>query len=141
MLWKGRLLFKHYIPAKRARFGVEIHKWSESASSYLWNSKVYAENGSDEIPSGAPSSIGMSCGVVVDIMSDDYHVYIDNWYTSIALFRYTRCKETDACRTLRKNRSRALPPTFHQKGLSKGKRRAFSNEKLLAMNYQDKKSV
>lgn len=85
MLWKGRLLFKHYIPAKRARFGVEIHKWSESASSYLWNSKVYAENGSDEIPSGAPSSIGMSCGVVVDIMSDDYHVYIDNWYTSIAL--------------------------------------------------------
>jgi hypothetical protein len=145
VLWKGRLQFRQYIPAKRARFGVKIYNLCDSSTAYLWNSKIYAGKGSDEIPDDVPKTIGKSGSVVIEMMESllgkGYHVYLDNWYTSISLFRYLREKETGACGTLRKNRANELPPHFHQKGLKRGESKAFSHEKLLAINYQDKKSV
>ena len=40
LLWKGRLLFKQYIPSKRSRFEVKLFSLCED-SGYLWNSFVY----------------------------------------------------------------------------------------------------
>ena len=43
MLWKGRLLFKQYIPSKRSRSGVKLFSLCED-SGYLWSSFVYLKN-------------------------------------------------------------------------------------------------
>ena len=40
LLWKGRLVFKQYIPLKRATFGIKMFSLCEN-SGYLWNSYVY----------------------------------------------------------------------------------------------------
>ena len=40
LLWKGRLIFKQYIPNKKARFGIKMFRLCEN-SGYLWNSFVY----------------------------------------------------------------------------------------------------
>ena len=118
-MWKGRLQFRQYIPAKQVRFGVKIYNLCESSSAYLWNSKIYLGKGSDKIPDGVPESIGKSGSVVTEMMASllgkGYHVYLDNWYPSISLFRYLREEETGACGTSRKNRAKELPSHFHEK--------------------------
>ena len=45
-LWKGRLIFKQYIPNKRARFGIKMFSLCED-SGYLWNSFVYLRKNSE----------------------------------------------------------------------------------------------
>ena len=39
LLWKGRLVFKQYVPLKWARFGIIMFSLCET-SGYLWNSYV-----------------------------------------------------------------------------------------------------
>jgi hypothetical protein len=41
MMWKGRLLWKVYIPSKRARFGIKSFELCEAKSSYVWNFIIY----------------------------------------------------------------------------------------------------
>ena len=36
LLWKGRFLFKQYIPSKRARFGIKFYELCESSSGYIY---------------------------------------------------------------------------------------------------------
>ena len=40
LLYKGRLLFKQYVPSKRAGFGIKLFSLCED-SGYLWNSFLY----------------------------------------------------------------------------------------------------
>ena len=48
LLWKGRLIFKQYIPNKRSWFGMKMFSLCED-SGYLWNLFVYfGKNGKPE---------------------------------------------------------------------------------------------
>ena len=42
LLYKGRLLFKQYLPLKRARFGIKIFSLCESLSGYTYFFRVYS---------------------------------------------------------------------------------------------------
>ena len=46
LLWKGKLVFKQYIPLKRARFRIKMFSLCET-TDYLWNSFVYLCKKSD----------------------------------------------------------------------------------------------
>ena len=101
LLWKGRLLFWQYIPLKRARFGVKVYLCCESdggikgSGGYCYRFKVYA--GKDDpvneirpvIPDD-PHHLSISEQMVVfliaPLLDKGYHVYTDNWYTSLRLY-------------------------------------------------------
>ena len=84
LLWKGRLIFKQYIPNKRARFGIKMFSLCED-SGHLWNSFVYlGKNGEpDPEEKQLESRIDKSGAVVIslikELFGDGYNLYVDNW--------------------------------------------------------------
>jgi len=91
LLWKGKLLFKQYIPLKRARFGIKMFSLCET-TGYLWNSYVYLGKEPDAVATDMEMvrRLGKSGPViprlVEGLLGKGYKLYVDNWYTSQELF-------------------------------------------------------
>lgn len=145
LLWKGRLGFKQYIPNKRSRFGIKMFSICE-ASGYLWNSFVYLgkEANLSDVDKQLEKDLGKSGAVVPKLISNlfglGYHLYVDNWYTSEALFRYLAANGTVACGTARANRI-SIPKSLKQEVLAKGQHAFRRDDNLLMIRYNDKKEI
>ena len=143
LLWKGRLVFKQYIPLKRARFGIKMFSLCETSG---WNSYVYLGKEPDgrDADQQLVNRLGKSGAVVPRLMEtlldNGYHVYVDNWYTSEELFRYLHENGTAACGTARKNRVK-LPSSFKNNRLKKGEHQFRRNDDMLAIRFNDKKEI
>ena len=122
LLWKGRLIFHQYILLKSATFGIKIYLCCKSDGSvkgsggYCYCFKVYAgkEDPVNEVqpvleavgvdnPSMSASE-KMVLYLIVPLLNKGYHVYTNNWYTSLRLYMYLLEKNTLACSTVRENR-------------------------------------
>lgn len=144
--WRGRLQFRQFIPSKRARFGVlevKIFALCES-SGYMCRFVVYV--GKDTAyPPAIVQQVG-KCGAVVAKLLEPYedkgyHLYLDNWYTSIELATYLRSKGTMMCGTIKKNR-RGLPKRIiNLRGIEKGGFVHRSADGLLFAKLEDTKTV
>ena len=123
MLWKGRLGFKQYIPNKRCQFGIKYFSLCER-SGYVWNLYVYLGKVNDSLGDSAyTEKHGKSGAVVPKLMSElynkSYHVYMDNWYTSLKLFQHLESNGTPACGTAQ--RDQIMPPqSLHNESLKRG---------------------
>lgn len=94
MLWKGRLLFKQYLPLKCHRFGLKLYKLCESTTGYTYRFQVYA--GKDSQFTLPPGVLTPTCPLsatekivwflMLPLLNKGYHLYCDNFYTSPALF-------------------------------------------------------
>ena len=140
MLWKGRLAMKQYIPLKRARFGLKSYELCESGSGYIWNSIIHTgptmalEQSSDGLKS---SMIVLTLGK--KLLDQGYCFYMDNWYSSPALFRQLRQRNTDGVGTVRVCRSK-MPADLKQK-LPRGNIAARFGENLMALKWHDKREI
>ena len=141
LLYKGRLSFKQYIPSKRARFGIKLFSLCED-SGYLWNSFVYlGKTTINENQHQLERRIGKSGIIVTSLLSDllglGYKLFVDNWYTSEALFDYLY--ENKTC-SVRKNRLK-LPKSVTNEKLGRGQFTFRRKENMLVACYQDKKEI
>lgn len=146
MLWKGRLIFKQYLPLKRARFGIKIFCLCES-SGYTYRFRIYTgkEDQNPDIARHVPDDahdMTVTESIVLDLMlpllNKGYHLYTDNYYSSVRLFRYLDQHETGCCGTVRSNR---VPHVVKNKNLARGESAAYRNEHLLLHKFRDKKDV
>lgn len=139
VLFKGRLVFKQYIPSKRHRFGIKLFVLCDCETGTILDMIVYT--GTDvDIPKNDP--LGIS-GAVVKKMMGDYmgkgHVlYTDNWYTSPQLCEYLHGQQTGSCGTVRKNRKHM--PKFQER-MPRGSVELQKSGKVLAINWHDKRQV
>ena len=144
MLWKGRLEFKQYIPNKRCRFGIKYSSLCVT-SGYLWNSYIYLGKVNDSPDDAAfTEELGKSGAIVPKLMSElynkGYHVYMDNWYTSLKLFQHMECNGTAAYGTARKDR--IMPPrTLRNESLKRGENAFRRSGNVMMLRYRDKKEV
>jgi hypothetical protein len=80
--WKGKLLFKQYIPGKVHKYGVKIYKLA-ATNGYTWNFMVYT--GKQDPTAG----LGHAQTVVMDLTDGLLGCYrtvvADNFFTSISL--------------------------------------------------------
>ncbi|XP_068103444.1 piggyBac transposable element-derived protein 4-like [Hyperolius riggenbachi] len=140
----GRLAIKQYIPSKRARYGVKLYKVCESRTGYTYAFNVYEGKDSLLEPAGCPSYLGTTGKIVVDLLNPflhkGYHLYVDNFYTSVPLFKFLYASETPACGTVRPNR-KAMPQQVLHKKLQKGESFSLRSNELLALKYRDKRDV
>ena len=140
LLWKERLVFE-----QQAFLGIKMFSLCEN-SGYLWNSYVYLGKEPDRHATDRQlvNRLGSSGAVIPRLMENlldkGYHVYVDNWYTSEALFTYLSEHDTAACGTARKNRLK-LPATFTTPNLPKGEHRFRRHENMLAVRFNDKKEI
>lgn len=126
LLYKGRLIFKQYIPNKRARFGMKGYVLAESDSGYIYKYSLY--QGKDrENAANVDVSQGVAHRIVLDLMDglldSGYELIMDNWYNSPALMKELYERKTYAYGTLRSNRKHVPkdikkkdPDTFLKKG-------------------------
>ena len=107
----------------------------------MWDWKLYA--GKED---NSPSSLSLAHRVVLDLLDDDrltnkgYHVYMDNFYTSSALFRDLRDRGFEACGTIRSNRV-GIPEDIRSAKLKKGERHFTQDDSMLYMKWKDKRDV
>ncbi|XP_053323807.1 piggyBac transposable element-derived protein 4-like [Spea bombifrons] len=144
MKFKGRLTFKQYIPSKRSTYGAKFYKLCESENGYVHAFQVYEGKDCHLDPPGCPEHLGTTDKIVWDLilplMNKGYHLYLDNFYTSVPLFRLLYCFETVACGTIRSNR-KGFPAKLEKTWLKKGEFSALCQEELLALKFRDRKNV
>ncbi|XP_056397301.1 piggyBac transposable element-derived protein 4-like [Hyla sarda] len=142
--FKGRLQFRQYLPSKRARYGVKMYKLCESASGYTYRFRVYEGKDSSIEPPECPPVLGITGKIVWDlvhpILDQGYHLYLDNFYTSVPLFKCLTARGTVACGTVRKNQ-RGLPKPLLAHPMRKHESRALCSDGILCVRYKDKREV
>lgn len=145
LLHKGNLHFKQYIPNKRARFGIKFFSICDQ-NGYLYNTEVYVgkNNDKDRQLTNEEKAMGKSGQVILRLMTGlldkGHHLYVDNWYTSVPLFKHLSEKQTPCCGTIRKNRGK-FPSTFTNMKLPRGQTLHLVKENILAIRYHDKRDV
>ena len=106
----------------RCQFSIKYFSLCET-SGYLWNSYVYLSKVNDSPGDAAyTEELGKSGAVVPKLMSElynkGYHVYMDNWYTSLKLFQHLESNGTAACGTTWKDRIMPLR-SLHNESLKR----------------------
>jgi hypothetical protein len=138
-LWKGKLSFKQFIPSKRNRFEIKFFMLCECKTGYILNFIIYTGLGTEI---SIVPELGISGSVVQTLMKDylkkSHILYVDNWYSSPALFDHLFKNDTGACGTVRKNKKGM--PLLSEK-LKRGELSYRYKNKMLALKWVDKKEV
>lgn len=141
LLYKGRLSFKQYIPSKRNRFGIKSFILCDCKTGYVLNFIVYAGSDSN-VTKITEKSLGKSGEIVISLLESylgkKHTLFVDNWYTSPALFAYLHDNMTNACGTVKRRRKDM--PTMNEK-LKTGEICFRSSPNMLALKWQDKREV
>ena len=99
--WRGRLVFRQYIPGKAHKYGIKMYKLA-AINGYTWNYIIYT--GKQESMAG----VGHAQAVVIKLLDDLDGCYrtvvADNYFTSIFLAKYLLDHDTYLIGTLRRNR-------------------------------------
>ncbi|XP_071972612.1 piggyBac transposable element-derived protein 4-like [Engystomops pustulosus] len=144
VLFKGRLKFRQYLPSKRAKYGMKVYKVCESNSGFTHHFRVYEGKDSKINPPECPPNLNVSGRIVWDLihplLDKGYHLFVDNFYTSVPLFRALFQKNTVACGTIRRTQ-KGLPKALVNFKLKAGECKALCNDHLLLVKYRDKKDV
>ncbi|PAA86818.1 hypothetical protein BOX15_Mlig002331g1 [Macrostomum lignano] len=144
VLYKGRLLFKQYIPTKRSRYGVKLYCLCESETGYLWNFAVHSTEHAN-----AQFGLGLECGglsiserIVAELCREllhmNYNVFTDSWFTSHRLAVWLLANGTRLTGTVRSNRG--VPQLLQQLQLRPTAAAFARNGEVLACKFVDRKS-
>lgn len=139
VLFRGRVVFRQYIPSKRHRFGIKFFVICDCETGYVLDQVVYTASDID-IPRDDPH--GFSGAVVKKLMDrylgKDHVLYTDNYYTSPLLSKYLLEHGTGSCGTVRANRRHF--PKFNT-GVPQGTVQRQQADGMLALAWQDKRQV
>ena len=143
LLYKGRIIFKQYLPLKRARFGIKIFSLCESVTGYTYKFRVYSGKDApdDDIYTHGPRVPGgtktdhLTAFMVSELLDMGHHIYVDNWYSSLRLFHFLQTRQTQACGTMRKNRA---PNQIKNIPVEVGRTVFRRSENMLVLKYRPK---
>ncbi|KAE8289428.1 PiggyBac transposable element-derived protein 4 [Larimichthys crocea] len=108
--FKGRCLFKEYIPSKPAKYGLKVWVLCDVETSYAWKMQVYtgrSPGAMREVNQGMRVALEMTEGL------EGHTVTVDNFFTSFPLAEELHKWKMTLVGTLRKNKPE-LPPQLLQ---------------------------
>ena len=136
--WKGRLLFKQYIPGKAHKYGVKIYKLA-ATNGYTWNFMIYT--GKQDPTAGLGHGQTVVLNLVDGLLQCHRTVVVDNFFTSISLAERLLQNDTYLIGTLRSNRA-GSGHEVAQKKLKRGEIYALqSNNGVKLIKWKDKRDV
>ena len=139
---KNRTQLIQYLPNKHHhKWGIKLWMLCESLTAYLLACFVY--RGKRDRPE-AGDGRGLAHRVVVTLLQmgsylrKGYHVFIDNFFTSVALLKELYNSKTYATGTVRQNSKG--PPKLIKNKLEPNESAFFRQDFLLATSYREKKT-
>lgn len=138
-LWKGRLHFKQYIPSKRHKFGIKMFILCDCETGFIMDFIVYVGS---KTSLNYQEHLGVTGSIVTTLLepflNKGHSLFVDNYYSSPALFEYLHQYKTGACGTVQKNR--AGLPIFEELD-EPGEQVFYHTDNLLALQWHDKGDV
>jgi hypothetical protein len=135
--FRGRIVFRQYIPNKRHRYGIKLFKLC-SKGGYTYKTIVYAGKDTSRIGSVAESVV---MKLMDGLLDNGRRLFTDNWYTSIPLAETLIKRKTHMIGTVRRNR-RGLPKQVTGKKLKRGSVVAQQNRLgVTVLKWRDKRDV
>lgn len=142
LLYKGRLFFKQYIPAKRRRFGIKIYFLCESESGFTSNFCFHTVKSDHDNFASECVNLSVSERVVVHLCQEyldmGYFVWCDNWFNSVRLATFLLSRKTLLIGTLRPNRG--VPPLLQGAVVNVRDTKFLRSGDLLLSKFCDKKA-
>uniref|UniRef100_L7M1S0 Putative tick transposon n=1 Tax=Rhipicephalus pulchellus TaxID=72859 RepID=L7M1S0_RHIPC len=139
MPWRGRLSCRQYIPSERRRSGVKTFVLCDVHTGYILRFTVYTG------PTTAVTikkELGFTGSIVVELLRDfldkGHSLFVDDRYTSPALFEFLLGRQTNACGTVCANRKGL--PEFAKK-LQQGEVESYHSNTMLALKWRDRQDV
>ena len=130
--FKGRVSFATYNPRKPNKYGMKLYQVCDGFTGYCCNFKVSTNE-----------SIGIE-QLVFDLLRDHlgkgHEVYMDRYYTAVALFHKLFAQKTIAVGTCMANR-KGLPKDLMNQKLRKGKVLARRQGPVMVLKWFDKREV
>ena len=121
-----------------------MYKLYNRDTGYIYSFLVYEGKDSQLHPPECPEYIRTSGKVVWELMyplfEKGYHLYVDNFYTSLPLFRNLHWRDTPAFGTIRTNR-KGIPQKLVTQKLRRGETTSLRNQELLAVKWRDRRDV
>ena len=85
VFYKGRVVFRQYIPKKYKRFGIKIYKLCDSLG-YSYDMRVYLGKERQHATAEITATHGTVLQVIRRVEDLGHNVFMDNYFTSPALF-------------------------------------------------------
>ncbi|XP_055924618.1 piggyBac transposable element-derived protein 4-like [Argiope bruennichi] len=140
LLWKGRLGFRQYVPAKRSRYGIKLYKLCESKSGYIYNFIIYT--GKDTV---LKETLGLYGERVVkslleELSGQGYHLYIDRFFMSPSLADELFGLQTNTCGTVMRRR-KGMPENFPPPKMKIGEMLVLQKKNMNLTAFKDRREV
>ena len=104
MLWRGRLVFRQYIKNKRHKYGIKFYELC-TYDGLVLTAEAYGGQGFHD-----ENNLGQTAATVLKLMTPyldkGYHVFTDNYHSSVSLTEYLSHHSKYITRTRRADRKR-----------------------------------
>jgi len=139
--YKGRVIFQQYIPKKRKRFGIKIYKLCDSLG-YTYDISVYLGKHRQHATAEITATHGTVLQVIRRVERLGHKVFMDNYFTSPALFEDLFQRKINACGTVRYDRH-GMPRDIGPKSLKmkRGDIVTHVRGSLRAVRWKDRRDV
>lgn len=144
MLYKGRLIFKQYIPSKRSRYGIKTFALCDSSNGYFWNFITYVSSKKMDfdVPNDMRERLSFTEKVVIHLTGPlhglHYHLTTDNFFISLQLGEFLYQHGMTLTGTWRSNRG--IPHALKTKLVSPNEAAFMRKGNVLAVKWVEKKS-
>lgn len=138
ILWRGRLTFRQYIPNKRHKYGIKLYELT-THDGFVLNIIIYTGKGTLEAENES-HSFSIVKKLLRDYLGKGHVLYVDNFYTSVALAEYLLSEKTAMVGTLRENRKGNPKNTLKTK-LKKGAVVWKRKGAVVVTKWKDKRDV
>jgi len=141
VLYKGRVIFRQYIPKKHTRFGIKIYKLCDSLN-YTYDMSVYLCKQRQHATAQITAMHRTVLQVIWRVEGLGHKIFMDNYFTPPTLFDDLFQQKINACGTVRHDR-RGMPRDIGPKSLKmkRGDIRTRVRGNLRAVCWKDRWDV
>ncbi|PSN52550.1 PiggyBac transposable element-derived protein 4 [Blattella germanica] len=139
--FKGKVIFRQYIPKKHKRFGIKLYKLCDKFG-YTFNMNIYLGKQRNNADTDITPTHGTVLELIHKIEGKGHKIFMDNYFTSPKLFNDLHNRKINGCGTVRYNR-KGMPSDFNPKQLKlkKGDIMSRVNGSLRAVCWKDTRDV
>ena len=140
---KHRSGIRQYIANKPAKFGLKLWVIADSKNGYTYDFYVYTGKCGEVYSNGLGYHVVMK--LVAPLLDQGYHMFFDNFYTSVQLLNDLHSMKTPSCGTVTENR-KGFPASLKNgkvwaRKKERGEMRWVRENELLALQWIDNKVV